>query len=101
MCILSEQMMSLADAAAMLPRRRAGKKVHLATVYRWTQVGCRGVRLESLQIGATRCTSVEAMQRFFVKLSAPNGPVQTAAGPAAISPLSRRQVNQELDREGL
>jgi hypothetical protein len=61
----TETLISLADAAKDLPRRRAGKRPHVSCIYRWTVSGCRGVRLESIQVGGTRCTSREALARFF------------------------------------
>jgi len=61
----SETLISLADAAGELPRRRRGRKAHVSCLYRWSTAGCRGVVLESIQVGATRCTSREALQRFF------------------------------------
>ncbi len=66
-----ETVLSLAQAADNLPRRRRGRKTHISTLYRWATVGCRGVILETIQIGATRCTSREALQRFFERLSQP------------------------------
>src|SRR3954447_15412589 len=66
----NETVVSLAQAADDLPRRRRGKKTHVSTLYRWATVGCRGVVLETIQIGATRCTSRKALQRFFERLSA-------------------------------
>jgi hypothetical protein len=67
----SETLISLADAAKELPRRRRGRKTHVSTLFRWTTAGCRGVVLESIQVGGTRCTSREALQRFFERLSQP------------------------------
>ncbi len=67
----SERIISFAKAVGELPARRAGKKPHISCMYRWSTRGCRGVVLESIQIGGTRCTSLEAMQRFFNELSAP------------------------------
>lgn len=67
--IARETVLSLADAAAKLPRRRRGKKPHVSTLYRWAEHGIRGVKLETVQIGGTRCTSLEAMQRFTDRLS--------------------------------
>jgi Protein of unknown function (DUF1580) len=67
----AETVLSLAQAADELPRRRRGRKTHTSTLYRWATAGCRGEVLESIQIGATRCTSREALQRFFERLSAP------------------------------
>jgi hypothetical protein len=65
----SETLLSLAQAAGELPRRRRGRKTHVSTLFRWTSAGCRRVVLESIQVGGTRCTSREALQRFFERLS--------------------------------
>jgi hypothetical protein len=92
--ITRETLLTLAQAADELPRRRRGKKTHLSTLYRWATAGCRGVRLETLQIGATRCTSREALQRFFEALTAPaqaraDGPHCITAPPVYRSPARR------------
>src|SRR4051795_534998 len=82
----NETVVSLAQAADDLPRRRRGRKTHISTLYRWTTSGCRGVRLETIQVGATRCTSREALQRFFERLSsgAPSGPPAVAPARSAV-----------------
>jgi hypothetical protein len=67
----SEHVISFAQAADESPRRRRGRKIHVSCFYRWSTVGCRGIVLETLQVGGTRCTSREALQRFFERLSAP------------------------------
>jgi hypothetical protein len=64
-----EQLLTLAEAAATLPRRRAGRPTHASTLFRWSRAGLRGVRLEIVQVGATKCTSREALARFFAKLT--------------------------------
>src|SRR4051812_23014026 len=48
-----------------IPRRRNGRKLHKATVFRWAKRGLRGVRLESMQFAGTKVTTVAAIQRFF------------------------------------
>jgi hypothetical protein len=68
--IQNEELFSLAEIAKSLPTRRAGKRPNIATLYRWTNEGCKGIRLEYSMIGATRCTSREALQRFFDALTA-------------------------------
>lgn len=65
----TETLISLTEAAGRLPRRRAGRPTHPATLYRWASDGFRGVRLETIQVGATLCTSLEALERFFEELS--------------------------------
>ena len=68
-----ETLLTLSEAAKLLPARRAGKKTHISCLYRWTKTGCRGVVLESLQVGGTRCTSKEALARFFREHPVPSG----------------------------
>ena len=87
-----ESVRPLAQAANELPRRRGGRKTHISTLYRWATAGYRGVVLETIQIGATRCTSREALQRFFERLSEP---VQAGAVGGQVGlPVGRRTVAQ-------
>jgi hypothetical protein len=90
--IATEEILTLAQAAAELPRRRRGRKTHVSTLYRWTASGCRGVILESIQIGATRATSREALQRFFDRLSAPDRVVED---PSVCRTANKRQRESE------
>jgi len=91
-----EDLLSLRAAAAGLPRRRAGKRPHVATVYRWAKRGLRGVVLETLQVGGTLCTSQEALQRFFEALTAPG---RVSAARAVTNDQDR--VEAELERHEL
>lgn len=68
--ITSERIVTLTGATKYVPRRRRGKPTHVGTIYRWADPGLRGIRLEVLRIGGTLCTSVEALQRFFDRLTA-------------------------------
>lgn len=91
--IRTEQIVSFREATALLPKRRRGRRCHVSTLYRWAQAGCRGVVLETVQIGGQRCTSVEALERFFARLS---------GAPTAPRPCRpRADVERELDLEGL
>lgn len=67
--LLSETVITLTEAATLLPRRRAGRPTHASTLFRWANPGLRGVRLEVMQVGGTKCTSREALARFFARLS--------------------------------
>src|SRR5262245_3868079 len=69
---------SLADATNELSRLRAGRKAHVSCLYRWSTSGLQGVVLETIQVGGTRCTSREALQRFFEALSQPRQADSTA-----------------------
>jgi Protein of unknown function (DUF1580) len=90
---IDETVITLANAAEELPRRRRGRKTHVSTLFRWSTAGCRGVVLETIQIGGTRCTSREALQRFFERLSEP---VQAGAvgGGRPVPIVGRRTVAQ-------
>lgn len=68
--VFSEHVLTFPEAARILPRRRAGKKAHVSTLYRWATRGVRGCVLETIQVGGTSCTSREALQRFFDRLQA-------------------------------
>jgi hypothetical protein len=85
----SESLISLSQAAAMLPRRRRNKKPHVSCIYRWTVCGCRGVILESIQVGGTRCTSKEALARFLEALTLAS---PTGHHASLRSPVKRRRA---------
>jgi hypothetical protein len=80
-----------------LPRRRGGRKTHVATLYRWATAGCRGVVLESIQIGGTRCTSREALQRFFERLTHRNEPAIVTRENARLKATGRSIARRRRD----
>ncbi len=95
---LTETAIPLTQAAVELPRRRGGRKTHVSTLYRWATGGCRGVVLETINVGATRCTSREAMQRFFEQLSAPNAAGQAdRTTPPPVHRSARSVAQRERD----
>ncbi len=91
--ISAEAVVSLTEAAKRLPRRRKGRRPNVATLYRWGHTGCKGVILETLQVGGTKCTSLEALQRFCERLTKPEMP------PAAPAPQARQAAIDRADRE--
>ena len=96
MITLDETIICFDNAAQELPRRRRGRRIHLSTLYRWSDGGCRGVVLETIQVGGSRCTSREALQRFFEALSSRRAGSSGAgqAGPGAgrrVRSIARRQ----------
>jgi hypothetical protein len=91
----TETLICLAQAAKHLPRRRGGRPVHVSCIYRWTTSGCKGVILESIQIGGTRCTSKESLSRFFQQLTQGHNPTH----PTIYSPAKRAQAVARAERE--
>lgn len=57
--ISTEQLLTLADAAKLLPGRPSS-----CAIWRWRTKGVRGRKLESLSLGGRVYTSREALQRF-------------------------------------
>lgn len=96
-----ETILSLSGAAKDLPARRGGKRPHVSCLYRWTTAGCRGVVLESIQIGGTRCTSREALGRFFRRLTAASGSTSDKQQTPAARRRHAAAAEQELIRQGL
>jgi hypothetical protein len=98
----TETIMTLSEAAEWLPRRRRRRPTHVSTLYRWTVAGCRGVILEHTQIGATRATSREALQRFFEGLTRGSGTGTTLPLTRSLVQRQRRSeaAAKELERIG-
>lgn len=85
-----------------IPRRRAGKRLHISTVHRWATRGLQGVKLETIRFGGTLCTSIEAIQRFCDTLSDPEPPPIPCRvyRPPATRQRAHDQATQQLEREG-
>ncbi|WP_169973105.1 DUF1580 domain-containing protein [Tautonia rosea] len=64
-----ETLIPIGQVPDLIPSSRAGKRVHVSTIWRWVLAGVRGVQLETVTIGGSRYTSREAVQRFVERLS--------------------------------
>jgi hypothetical protein len=67
--LTSETLISLSEAARLLPRGRRNRPVTLSCVLRWVLDGVRlpsgsAVRLQAVRMGGRWLTSKEALQRF-------------------------------------
>jgi hypothetical protein len=60
----TEDLIPLAEAAAILPKSFAEKRIHPTTLRRWTREGVDGVILEAVKVGRRLFTSKEAVMRF-------------------------------------
>jgi len=99
--ISQEKLLSLSEAARMLPSRRSGRPLSPSCIWRWINEGVRGpdgrtVKLEGVRLGPAWLTSVEALQRFGDRLTG------TSAGDQPETPAkamrSRKSVEAELDK---
>lgn len=86
--LTEENVISLTEAAKLFPRRRRGAKPHLSTLWRWATAGYRGAKLETIRVGATLCTSTEAVQRFITAMTTGKPADSSAPSPK----LRQRQI---------
>jgi len=98
--IETETVIALADVPVRLPQRRGGKKPHISCIYRWAKKGCKGIRLETIQIGGTSCTSTEALQRFFEKLTAARSGEPVPVRTSRQRLRAQESANAELEKAG-
>ncbi len=96
--IQTEQLLTPTKASELCPECRRGARPNIATIYRWMVKGVRGIKLESLVVGATRCTSVEALQRFFDALTAAADAEHSAAIVSRPSSKSRAKAIEAAER---
>lgn len=99
--ISTEQPITFAEAAKLSLRRRDGPGTHVATVHRWAAVGCRGIKLEFLQMGGIKCTSAEALGRFFARLTTAQTGIQASSRTADSRARAIQAAEAELDRDGV
>ena len=102
-----ESVISLSQAADLLPPGRGGARPTLSCILRWILKGARSpsgelVRLEALRIGGRWVTSREALQRFAEALT-PQLSGSPGSTPRSVS--KRRQASElaarDLERLGL
>ena len=98
--ITTESPITLTQAAAHLPRRRRGRKAAVSTLHRWATRGLRGVVLETLQVGGSKCTSLAALQRFFDSLSALQQDVTVLPAKGHAPQERAAQADRELETLG-
>ncbi len=95
-----EKLIPLADVPRLpwVPRRRRGRRLHVATVYRWCLHGIRGHKLEYAQVGGAKATTETALMRFFEALTA----AETTAPHNLTKKRERqlREVDAQLDSAG-
>lgn len=92
---LSDELLTLPQAAALFPRRRAGSKVSTTTLWRWYKHGSRGVLLEVARVGGSVYTTRDAIREFVAARSAAGGsPVPQAPSPSKRSKRAMKQLEQ-------
>ena len=85
----SENVLTFSDLAKALPMV-SGKRIHQSTIWRWALKGCRGVRLETMKLGARYLSSLEAVERY-----------GKAVAAASAAHLTERQAQREQSARAL
>jgi hypothetical protein len=101
----TEKLISLVQAARMMPRGRRDGAVHLSTVLRWILRGVKRpdgetVKLEAIRIGCRWLTSVESLQRFGDELTPCDAHAEVPRTPGKRERAIRR-AEKELERIGI
>lgn len=86
-----ENLIAFRDVPKRLPRRPNGKTIHISVVYRWASKGIKGVILESLCVGGTQYSSIEALQRFADAI--------TSNRPDSPTPISRMTKTRQAQAQ--
>ena len=92
--IEDEELIPLCELPNRLPKRN-GKQINISTIYRWRNRGLRGVRLEVNYRLGQPCTSLEALKRFDMAVTA------AIEGPkvGGIQPANNRQAHELAKRK--
>lgn len=96
--LCNETLIPIREAPRHLPKRPNGKRIHTSACYRWISRGVRGVRLDSIKIGGSTYTSMEALQRFGDRLATGRsiGPEDEPATPR----MRQRQIERAANAVG-
>jgi integrase len=101
----AETVIPLSAAPKNLPSSHTGRPVSFPTVWRWALQGIlaadgQRIRLETLKLGGRTVTSMEALQRFAERLSAPEQSASLPRSATATRKASERAA-KELGRFGM
>jgi hypothetical protein len=94
----AEAILSLRDAAKLIPPARQGRPVSFQCLLRWVLDGARGpdgqlVKLEGLRLGGRWLTSSQAIQRFAEALT------PHADNPSSRTPRQRQCAAERAEKE--
>jgi hypothetical protein len=98
LALLEEEGLTLAEAAALLPGRKPGKRLYVNTVWRWCVKGLRGVRLRSVLVGGQRLTTRRWLQEFIQAMSEARDPGGSSP-PMIRTPRQRQSASERAAEE--
>lgn len=96
----SEHLIIMSEVPNHVPKRR-GRKVHLASPYRWAKAGLSGVRLETIYIAGAQYTSTEALERCWHRLTAVNTGISNEPASKKRATAAHSRAMRELEEAGI
>lgn len=97
----SEDSLPIREVPAEI-QKTTGQRPHLATIWRWVQRGCRGVKLETVLVGGRRFTSRQAIQNFVLETTAAADGNQSAETvPSAVRIRAIKEADRDFDEAGI
>ncbi len=90
--VARESVLSFGEAARYVGKLKGTKGIAFQTLFRWATKGCIGVVLETICFGGTRCTSKEALQRFFDAVTRARASAPASASSSAVTGVSVVEV---------
>jgi hypothetical protein len=98
LALLEKEGLTLAEAAALLPGRKPGKRLYVNTVWRWCVKGLRGVRLRSVLVGGQRLTTRRWLREFLQAMNEARDP-GGASPPVIRTPRQRQSASERAAEE--
>lgn len=98
---IDEQLFKLSKVPALV-EQLTGDRPHIATIHRWHQRGCRGVKLQTAFAGGHRRTTETWVREFFAGVTAAaNGDAPTTAPVDAGQSVGHDRAERELAAAGI
>lgn len=97
--LVNEEVVTFAELARRVGRRRGNRPTHIATIHRWRQLGLNDIRLAAAKQGGIWVTTMEAYQRFVDALT--RAATGGEGGPVGTSRQSPDRTDRALDKHGL
>jgi hypothetical protein len=97
----SDQLIKLSKVPAFV-EKLTGDRPHIATIHRWRQRGCKGVKLQTAFAGGHCRTTEKWVREFFAEVTAAaNGDAPTTAPADASQSAGHDRAERELAAAGI
>jgi len=97
---MTEPIIRLLDVPRLrwLPRRRGGGRLSYATLWRWATRGVGGIKLHTLKVGGSLCTTEADLLAFFARHSDNADEITGGSRQSRRTPIQRRRDHELAER---